>query len=70
MNRKLTFLSLVCLFILTSCGEQPATVAATEQAADSTLKNVQLIEEIDQLLQTTERMRSQLDLAIQDTQNN
>lgn len=69
MNRSMTFLSLVGLLFLASCADQPATDSAVP-AADSTENSAQVIEEIDQLLQSTERMRSQLDRAIQETQNN
>jgi hypothetical protein len=70
MKRKLTFLSLIGLFFLASCGEQPASEPDAVPSADSTENNAQVIQEIDQLLQSTERIRLQLDRAIQETENN
>lgn len=70
MNRRVPFLALVAMFFLAACGEQPEPTVVTTPATESTLTDEQVIQEIDQLLSTTERIRTRLDMAIAESQNN
>lgn len=69
MNRKLIYLAAIALVFFASCGEQAQPTDAVASSTDSTLTDEQLIQEIDIILSSTERIRMKLDMVIQENAN-
>jgi hypothetical protein len=69
MNRKLIYLAAIALVFFASCGEQAQPTDAVVSSTDSTLTDEQLIQEIDKILSSTERIRMKLDMVVQENAN-